>query len=290
MIAYLALALAAFSWALGFPLGKVALAELSPAHLILLRFAVASVAALPFALRSARARRLFRSPAVLIAGALYGLAFLIQFEGLAHSTVTLAALLVGAMPALVAVSARLMGEPVSRMSWAGVGGATLGAALIAGKPGGAGSPLGIALMLLALLIFLGWLHAARRAPEGNDQMAVPAVKLIVATLVLLPVTLALHGPPTLALSAATWTSVAAAGLLSTFLATALWQLGSTRVGSTVAGVFINMEPLVGALIGITVFGDHAALALVVGGVLIVIGSVVTVLGERSPAAPTLPIE
>jgi drug/metabolite transporter (DMT)-like permease len=112
-IAFLARALIVarvFAGALGFPLGKLVLRETDAAHMVLLRFVVAAVVAAPFALRGAETRALFRSPVVLLAGALYGIAFMVQFEGLAHVSVTLAALLVGAMPALIAVAAKLLGE------------------------------------------------------------------------------------------------------------------------------------------------------------------------------------
>ncbi|MBB4087733.1 DMT family transporter [Sphingomonas carotinifaciens] len=287
--AFIALTLAGLFWGLGFPLGKLALREVAPAHMVLLRFAVASIASLPFALGSAEARALFRSPAVVAAGVLYGLAFIVQFEGLAGVTVTLAALLVGAMPALVAVAAWAMGERVSRASWMGVAGATLGAALIAGKPGGAGTPIGIALSLASLVVFLGWLILAKRAPATRSPLAVPAVTLVVALLAILPVALVLHGPPSLAIGTVAWSGIIGQGLLSTFFATAAWQYGAARVDSASAGVFINIEPLFGALVGITLFGDPAGLALIAGGVLIVSGSIVVVLGERpaidAPATP-----
>lgn len=287
--AFIALTLAGLFWGLGFPLGKLALREVAPAHMVLLRFAVASIASLPFALGSAEARALFRSPAVVAAGVLYGLAFIVQFEGLAGVTVTLAALLVGAMPALVAVAAWAMGERVSRASWMGVAGATLGAALIAGKPGGAGTPVGIALSLASLVVFLGWLILAKRAPATRSPLAVPAVTLVVALLAILPVALVLHGPPSLAIGPVAWSGIIGQGLLSTFFATAAWQYGAARVDSASAGVFINIEPLFGAVVGITLFGDPAGLALIAGGVLIVIGSIVVVLGERpaidAPATP-----
>jgi len=130
--------------------------------MVLLRFAVSTSVAMPFALASAEARALFRSPPVLLAGAFYGLAFIVQFAGLAGVTVTLAALLVGAMRALIAVAAHLMGERVSRASWIGAAAATIGAALIAGKPGGAGTAIGITLSLLSLVIFLAWLLVLKR--------------------------------------------------------------------------------------------------------------------------------
>ena len=285
-LAFLALFAAGVFWGLGFPLGKFAMQEAPAAHTVLLRFAVAALASLPFALRSRQARALFRSPPVVAAGVLYGVAFLVQFEGLARVSVTLAALLVGAMPALIAIAARLLGEKVSRASGAGVAAATLGAALIAGKPDGAGSPLGVALSLIALLIFLAWLLVLRRAPAAPSPMAIPAVTVVIAALTILPIALYMHGAPRLDLSPAAWAGIVGQGVLSTLLATAAWQFGSARVGAASAGVFINIEPLMGAAIGVALFGDHLTYALAAGGLLIVVGSLAVVLGERD-AAPGL---
>jgi drug/metabolite transporter (DMT)-like permease len=284
-LAFVALTLAGIFWGLGFPLGKLALREVGAAHLVLWRFAVAGLAALPFVLGS-EARALFRSPPVLAAGALYSLAFMVQFEGLTQVTVTLAALLVGAMPALVAVGARLTGERVSAASWAGVAAATAGAALIAGKPGGAGTPLGIALSLASLVIFLAWLLVLKRAPVTRSAMAVPAVTLVLAFLVVLPIAVALHGLPPVRMSAVAWGGILGQGLLSTFFATVAWQYGAARVDSASAGVFINIEPLIGATLGIGLFGDPAGWPLLLGGTMIVIGSIVVVRGERPGAGAT----
>jgi drug/metabolite transporter (DMT)-like permease len=280
-LAFLALALSGVCWGIGFPLGKIALRETLPAHMVLLRFAVAALAALPFALRHPQARALFRSPPVILAGVFYGVAFLIQFEALALTSVTLSALLVGVMPALIALCAPLIRERVSRLSWLGVVAATAGAALIAGRPQGAGTPLGVALALLSLLIFLGWVLALRRAPPSPTSMAVPAVVVIVATLTIAPIALVMHGAPSLALSPAAWTGIVGQGLFSTFLATAAWQYGASRVDAASAGVFINIEPLMGSALGVLLFGDRLTLALGLGGLLILAGSFVVVLGERT---------
>ncbi|KQU56149.1 transporter [Sphingomonas sp. Leaf339] len=282
-LAFLALTLAGLFWGLGFPFGKLVLREVMPAHMVLLRFAVASMASIPFAFGSAEARALFRSPAVLGAGALYGIAFLIQFEGLAGVTVTLAALLVGAMPALVALAARLTGEEVTRTSWIGVAAATIGAALIAGKPGGAGSAAGIALSLLSLLVFLAWLMVSKRAPTVRSALAVPSVMLIVATITVAPVAVAMRGLPPVNLSAVAWLGIVGQGLLSTFVATVAWQYGAARVDSASAGIFINIEPLIGALIGITLFEDPVGLPVLIGGLGIVVGSIIVVRGELTVA-------
>ena len=287
-LAFLALAAAGVFWGMGFPLGKLALRETDAAHVVLLRFAVAALVALPFALRGRDTRALFRSPVVLLAGALYGVAFLVQFEGLARVSVTLAALLVGVMPALIALSARFLGERVSGASWIGVAAATLGAVLIAGKPGGAGTPLGVALSLAALVIFLAWLFVLRKAPATAAPMAIPAVTVVVAAATILPIALVMHGAPKLDLSVGAWAGIVGQGVFSTLLATAAWQFGSARVGSASAGVFINIEPLMGAAIGVLLFGDHLTLALGVGGLLILVGSFVVVLGERQAPPSELP--
>lgn len=282
-IAFVALALAGICWGLGFPTGKLILTEMDAAHMVLLRFVVAALAAAPFALRSPGVRALFRSPAVLLSGVLYGIAFMVQFEGLAHVSVTVAALLVGAMPALIAVSAKVLGEKVTPVSWAGVAAATLGAALIAGKPDGASSPLGVALSIGALFLFLAWLLALRRAPKAPNAMAIPAVSIIVAAATILPIAFVMHGPPKLSLSAPVWAGVLTQGILATLLATAAWQFGASRVGAASAGVFINIEPLIGATCGVLLFGDDLTAFLLAGGALIIGGSLAVVLGEKQAA-------
>jgi len=286
-VAYIALTLASVFWGLGFPLAKLVLRETDAGHMIMLRFAVAAVAALPFALARRETRALFASPRVLLAGALYGIAFFVQFEGLAQVSVTLAALLVGVMPALLAIGVRLAGERVSRASWIGVAAATLGAVLIAAKPGAAGTPLGVGLSVAALFIFVAWLMVLRTAPKAPTPMGMPSVAIIIGAATILPLALLLHGAPKLDLSPIAWAAIIAQGVFATLLATAAWQFGAARVGSASAGVFINIEPLMGAAIGVAWFGDQLTLALVAGGLLIVAGSFVVVLGERSTSPDQL---
>jgi drug/metabolite transporter (DMT)-like permease len=284
---YLALSAAGACWGLGLPFGELTLRETDAAHMILLRFAVAGLAVLPWTLWRPQCRRLLRHPAVLLAGACYALGFLIEFEGLARSSVAIAALLVGLMPALIAVSAAIGGERIGVASWIGVTGATLGAALIAGKPGAGGTALGVILCLLSLLAFLAWLYAAKRAPVDASPVDVSCAAIVIAAVALAGLVTLLHGPPNLHLSATAWGGIVGQGLLSTIVATIAWQLGARRVASAAAGVFINLEPLIGATIGIVVFHDRPTLAAAVGGALIVAGSLTTVLGEHRRAPQDL---
>ncbi len=283
-LAVVALVVAGACWGVGLPLGKLAMREIPAGHMLMLRFALAAVAASPFALARRETRALFRSPPVVTAGVLYGLGFLAQFEGLAGVRVALAALLVGALPALIAVFARLTGERLNGLVWGGVASATLGALLIAGRPEGAGTPVGIGLSILALGLFLGWLVALKRAPDGPTPLAVPAVTILVAALTIAPVVLLLHGWPDFTASGRAWAGVAGQGLFSTLLATVAWQYGSSRVGSATAGVFINIEPLLGAALGVVLFGDRMTPGLLIGGAMILLGSLAVVIGEHAAAS------
>lgn len=274
---YLALFGSGLCWGLGLPFGKLALSATDAPHMILLRFLVAAAAALPVMLRRAETRRLLLHPASAAAGLSYAIGFLVQFEGLAHSSVTVAALLVGLMPALIAVSAAATGEKVGGVAWLGVAAATAGAMLIAGKPGQA-TVLGVVLCLISLPVFLGWLFATRKIPAGPVDSACASV--VLAALFLIPMVIGLHGLPSLSLGPAAWSGIVGQGLLSTVVATVCWQLGAPRVSTAAAGVFINIEPLVGTAIGLAFFHDRPTWIAAVGGGLILVGSLTVVLGER----------
>ena len=70
----------------------------------------------------------------------------------------------------------------------------------------------------------------------------------------------------------------------------LFAFGQSRVSAEVAGAFLNLEPLVGAIVGAAAFGDPVGLAQVAGGAAIVAGiglsSLPLLAGRRrSQAAP-----
>lgn len=129
--------------------------------------------------------------------------------------------------------------------------------------------------------------ALKRVPADPTPLAVPAVTIVIAALAILPVSLALHGLPTLTLSPQAWAGIVGQGIFSTLVATAAWQYGATRVGSATAGVFINIEPLLGAALGVMMFGDNLTVGLAAGGAMILAGSFVVVLGERATPPHTL---
>src|SRR5215212_12223027 len=103
-----ALALAGVLWGVSFPFGKWALEEMGPAHVTLFRFSLASAALLAYTLLKGEWPGRRDLPPFLLVGILTVTAtFLVQFWGLSLTGATVAALIVGCGPPMVAFYARL---------------------------------------------------------------------------------------------------------------------------------------------------------------------------------------
>jgi drug/metabolite transporter (DMT)-like permease len=96
-----------------------------------------------------------------------------------------------------------------------------------------------------------------------------AYVITVGTLMLVVWVLATEGPPPINLSAFTWANVVILGLLATTLTTFLWNWGLARVPASQAGVFINLEPVVGAILGVILLNDVLGSFAIVGGLLVI---------------------
>ena len=188
------LAGAGLLWGTSVPLTKLALEWLPPAWLTVARFGLAAAVLLGVA--GSRVRGAW-SPAVLAWGAVgYGGSILVQNAGITRTSVSHAALLVGATPVLVAgvaaVQHRRAAPPVA---WTGFGVSFAGVALVAAG-GGAGATLtGDALVLASLAFSAAFTVAQARLLRGRDPVAVTAVQFVGAALMALPVAAVAEGPP-----------------------------------------------------------------------------------------------
>src|SRR3954470_4185934 len=139
--AYLALAAAGLLWGLTVPLSKVVLGWLDGGWLTLVRFALAAPL---LALVGRRHLRAAFAPGVLFSGAVgYGLVIVLQNAGIERTSVSHAALIVGAVPALVALATAVSGRGrTSPRAAAGFALALAGVAIVAGGGGGGATPMG----------------------------------------------------------------------------------------------------------------------------------------------------
>jgi EamA-like transporter family protein len=131
--------------------------------------------------------------------------------------------------------------------------------------------MGDALVLVSVLLSAGMTVAQGGLLENRDPVAVTAVQFAGAALVALPFAAATEGVPAAPPGAGPVLAVAALTAAGTLLPFTLFAYGQRRVPPQIAGAFLNLEPLVGALAGIIVFGDPAGLPQLGGGMAILVG-------------------
>jgi len=276
--AILALAVAGSLWGTGFLFGKIALESMGVGHMVLYRFAFAVIALVPIAIKQRlslpRRGDLLR---IAAAGALYvPIQFLVQFEGLARTTVTHASLMVGALPILIAVGAVVFThERLDRAGWLTLAASTVGAALIAsggGSSSGSATTIGDVLVLVSLFAAVGWVLTSKGLMGGRGSYTPVEASLHVlfaGTILLGIYVLSVDGPPPIHLPPAAWGAVIASGIFTTAATTLLWNGGLSRVPASRAGIYVNLEPVVGAILGVTLLHDRLGPVAIVGGVLVV---------------------
>src|SRR5579859_1841478 len=284
-LGYGACALAGCLWGTGFYFGKLALREMGVGHMVLYRFLFASLGMLPVLLTEGRRkgpRWSRREITTLLVAAMLGipLQFLLQFEGLARTTVSHAALMVGTMPVLLALGATIFaGERLDAIGWLALAGSTVGAALIVmggrtAETAGGPSLTGDLLVVVSLVIALGWVLMNKSLMQVHSPLAVTAYGILSGTLMLVIWVVAVDGPPPVAqVSLTAWLALAASGVLCTATTTALWNWGIHHVPASRAGVFLNIEPALGSWLGVQLLGDKLGPFAWVGGGLILAAAV-----------------
>jgi O-acetylserine/cysteine efflux transporter len=283
-----ALVAAGLLWGTTVPLSKLALQWLAPGWLTAVRFGLAAAVLLPVARRRVRGHRLFEAR-VLASGAFgYGATVIVQNAGITRTSVTHAALLIGAVPVLVAVIAAVWHRAVARpAAWLGFAISLSGVGLVTAGGGGGGATVGgDGLVLASLVLSATFTVAQGRLLPGRDPVAVTAVQFLGAALGALVFSVVAEGAPAvpgrpgpvLAVPVLVVGGLALAGTLGPFT---LFAYGQSRVPAEVAGAFLNIEPLVGAIAGVVFFGDPAGPRQLAGGLAVVLGIGLSAVAGRS---------
>jgi drug/metabolite transporter (DMT)-like permease len=279
-LGFAACAAASCFWGCGFFFGKIALEEMSSSFMVLYRFLFAMPVLLPF-LITHRPGLNRREWGWLALASFLGvpLQFLIQFYALSITTVSHAALMVGTLPVILAVGASVFAhERMDKVGWVALAGSTCGAALIAlggeGHAKGGATLKGDLLVIVSLLISLFWLLINKKLVQQHSPVVVTVYGLGIGTLMLLVwVSLRYGMPPVAGVSMKAWLALAGSGVLCTAATTLLWNWGMTQVPASQAGVLLNMEPLIGGVLGVFVLGERLGPGAWVGGGLILASAV-----------------
>ncbi|OZC02658.1 DMT family transporter [Rubricoccus marinus] len=285
--ALFAVALAAVLWGGTFVLGKVALEEITPTWLIAWRFALGAGALLPFV--RWRRVRLGREEILmtLAGGAIAALVvFLLQFEGLARTTASSAALLVAVLPPLLAIAALVVDREIpSRTTWVAIGLSVVGVLLLVGRSGPGRTLLGDALCLSSMVGAVAWTLLSRRLARRIGALAATALQFTVGVPLLVGLGL-WRGGAAVPVSPEAWGAVLVLGTACTALTFWLFNWGVLRVQAARAGVLSNIEPAVGALLGVTLLGETLGPLASLGGALLIAAAVLASRADTSGAVAT----
>lgn len=279
---FAACALASCFWGCGFFFGKIALAEMQSAFMVFYRFFFAVISLLPLLLLR-RPTFTRKEWGVLALASFLGvpLQFLVQFYGLSITTVSHASLMVGTMPVLLALGATFFAhERLDGIGWVAMGVSTAGAALIAmsGRShtaSGDGASLeGDLLVVLSCAIALFWILLNKRLMRGHNHLVVTAYGIAMGAAMLTVWVMLRDGlPPVAHISWRAWAALAFSGVLCTSTTTLLWNWGLTQVPASQAGVLLNMEPLMGSLLGVLVLHEHLGSSAWLGGAMILAAAI-----------------
>ena len=254
-------------WGVNYIVIKAIFAQLSPLAFNMVRFpvAVAAVAAVAWALKAHRPpRRAIPRLAVIgtVGNTCYQLCYI---EGMARTRAGNAALIMAAVPVLVAVFSHLLGH--ERLRWRDVAGLALSAAgltvLILGSGedvrfgGNATAVAGDLLMLLSVVFWTAYTIGAKPLVDelGPTVTTAWTMGLGAIPLLLLCIPSALAQPWHRVTPAAWVGTIVFSSLGSLVLAYLIWYRGVARLGSTRTAFYSNLTPVVTLLTAWPLLGE-----------------------------------
>lgn len=263
--------------------GKLAIREIPPMTVGLLRYGVASLVLVALCSRRLPAlARLRRQDLWTIAGlGIFGTFFnhLLFFLGLVFAPASHGAILAPTTSPIwtILLAAWFGQERITRDQIVGTGLCIVGVALVVrpeslAGPGAAGILLGDLFFLLGGLAWGVYQFLCMVAMRRLSGLASLAYGMVVGCVLLAP--LAIMERPGTAMagaSASAWGSILYLSLAGTVLGFFWWNLGIQHVGAGRTAVFTNLVPVLGVLLSWWVLGERLTLIQLLGGLLTVAG-------------------
>ncbi len=274
-------------WGIPYLLIRVAVAEVSPAVLVFIRTAVATVILLPFVLSGGGLRPIGRKWPYLLAFAGVEVAAPWFFLSSAEQQITsaLAGLLVAAVPLAGVIIAAGFGnrEYFGAGTMTGLLLGLVGVALIVGFDLPASSPLALAEMAGVVVGYALGPAILSRFLTGIPSVTVIGVALAACCVAYTPFAIAQW--PHAALSLAALGSISVLAVLCTAVAFLLFFELIAEIGPVRSTVITYVNPAVAAVLGVTVLHESFTLGMGAGFALVLLGSVLSTRRGTAPEDP-----
>jgi drug/metabolite transporter (DMT)-like permease len=280
-------------WGISFLSIKVAVAQIPPSTLALVRFTVASVALLALLrVREPQARLRRRDlPRVLLAG-FFGVTVCFFFEnhGVRLTSASAASIIAATIPILTLLGEALLhGRRLTHWKVAAAAISFAGVYLVVGANfaalGNTDDLWGSLLMLGSALAWVAYCFLTRPLSREYSHLALVTYQTTLATLTLVPLSL-LEMKEWRPVSSSVVLNVLFLGLICSAVAYVLYVYAQERLGVALNSLFINFIPVVTVAAGFLVLDERISLYQVTGGALVVASVFLSEWTPRSiPGAP-----
>src|SRR4051794_34443533 len=288
-----ALLAAAFVWGLSVPLATAVLHHLTAADLVLIETVSGTVIVAGAALAARRSLTGPWRPAVALGSLEPGLAYVLVNLGLMRTTAAAGAMLLALESVFIAGLGWLfLREPLRTRESYALGLGVAGALVVAlAETGGSGSMTGNILVVMGSVAAAGYAVAARRLAAGVDPLGLVFRQGVAAIALTLPYVVwswCTDGSRIPSASATTLGLAGLEGLVGFAVPFVLWAYAAPHVRANVAGVAINIIPVVGVLTAAVVGLGAPTVGQLAGGALILSG--VLLLSLQRPSEPVDPAD
>jgi drug/metabolite transporter (DMT)-like permease len=262
---------------------RVAVRDVPPVSLAVLRFGLGGLLLagilLVVAPRSLRARW-ERLPRFALLGLVLFVLFPLTFNvGLRYTEASRGAVMLATMPIWSALLGRAVGERLTRLQFAGVALSVVGIGVTFVEPGRAvgGDPMrlvGDGLLLLTGLLGAVYGLLAKRVLAVDSPATVTTWAMLFGAVLLLPVAVVEGLFPAIGrLDGQLLGVVVFLGVLGGAAAFLLWTWALSRLTPTQVAVYVNLNPVVAALLGVVLLGERRSGLFLLGFTAVVAGVV-----------------
>ena len=278
-VVYSALILTVLFWGSSFVAVKIVLQSIPPSAYMFLRFTAASLVFIFILYKKDSIKLGLKNHLKLATVAFFepGLYFILETAGIQRTSASSASIIIGAVPAVVALSAFLfLKEKIGPKSWIGIVMSVTGITLLTLFDRSAGSSdstlTGNILVFLAVISAAGYMVTVRKVAPQFNTLQITGWQIIYGALFFLPFFLKDLG--TISWSAMTPASLGALAFLvifATLTAFVCYNFALTKIPASKAAMFINGIPLVAVVVSALVLKETITFIQIAGGLVIISG-------------------
>ena len=286
-------------WAANYSVIKHVFAEVPPQPFNALRLTIASLIFLSvigwvrWRGRGQRISRVFFTPERLTSRDRWDLIwlglighFLYQFcfvRGVAETSVSNTALIIGATPVVIAVASALLGrERITGVHWAGAAVSLLGIYLVVGRDASLANATlsGDLIIVVSVVCWAIYTIGAARLTRTHSALFVTGMTMAIGTVPYVLVTL----PQILrvdwrAVSGSAWTSLFLSATLALCVAYVIWYAAVQKIGPSRTAIYSNLIPITAMAIAAVWLHEPMSPVRIAGASAVLIGVLLTRLGR-----------